>query len=90
MSYRSHMFIGIGIAEGVALWAIVVTFFVSPRLWLIVLGSVFSVIAFGFVAPTQRNLALHQQRLHEEGSSFDLIAGLNDLPSTGWRRAASE
>jgi heme/copper-type cytochrome/quinol oxidase subunit 2 len=90
IKYRSRMFVGIGVAEGAALWAIAITFFVSPSVWLIALGSMFAFVAFWFVARTRRNLERDQQRLRREGSSLDLITALNTLPPTSWQRARSQ
>jgi hypothetical protein len=80
-SYRTRMFIGVGVSEIPVLVAIASTFLFQDSLWLIVLGAAFSLAAFWLAAPSKRNLARDQERLRERGSALSVVAALNSPPS---------
>jgi F0F1-type ATP synthase membrane subunit c/vacuolar-type H+-ATPase subunit K len=79
-SYRTRMFIGVGLSEVTVLVAITTTFLFQDSLWLIVLGAAFSLVDFWLAAPSKRNLAGDQARLFAQGSALNLVAALNSPP----------
>jgi hypothetical protein len=79
-SYRTRMFVGIGLADIAVLGAVSLSFVLSNSLWLIAVGAVATEMGLWLVAPSRRNLAADQERLRQAGSSLDLVAALNTPP----------
>ena len=79
-SYRTRMFLCIGIAGDHPLVAVASTFVFQDSLWLIVLGAAMGLIGLWMVAPARSNLARDEQRLRERGSALDILETL-EAPS---------
>lgn len=78
-SYRKSFFLGVALAELVALVAFVASFVVSAG-WLYLLGAAFSAVGFAWLAPTTRNLAHRQEDLSRAGCEFSLRGAIGRLP----------
>ena len=78
-SYRKSFFLGVALAELVALVAFVASFVVDVG-WLYLLGAAFSAIGFVWLAPTVGHLARRQDDLSRAGCQFSLRAAIGRLP----------
>lgn len=74
-SWRTRFFIGVGIAEIPPLVAIAVTF-AGVALWIYLVGLMFSLLGFFWIAPSRRNLAGDQDAIRSTGSPLDLTEAL--------------
>ena len=77
-SWRTRFFIGLGLAEVVALIAFAAALVVGNR-WLYVIGLGFALYGLWMIAPSRKNLARDQDRLRLQGSSLDLTSALLGL-----------
>jgi len=80
-SYRSSMWMGIGLSHSVALVAFLLVLFIGSS-WVYVLGMGFAALGIAMSAPTGRDIERRQEELDRAGVPLSLLRLLNRPPRT--------
>jgi hypothetical protein len=78
-SWNGALFIGVGLASQSEFAALILTF-VSHRLWVFVIGVLFTGLGFLLVAPSRRNIERRQTQLEASGVPLSLGRVLTSAP----------
>jgi hypothetical protein len=75
-------FIGVGVAEGAAMWGFVGVF-LGGSLWICLIGLAFGLVGMWMIAPTRSDIERRQREITAAGSGLSLLYALTSVPLTG-------
>jgi hypothetical protein len=78
-SYRALFFIGLGVAEGAALWGFAGVF-LGGSLWIYLVGLAFALVGLWMIAPTRLDIERRQSEITAAGSPLSLLDALISVP----------
>jgi F0F1-type ATP synthase membrane subunit c/vacuolar-type H+-ATPase subunit K len=78
-SYRTQLFIGLGVSEAAALAGFVGSFLMGTW-WIYLLGAILATIGFILIGPSRREIARRQEGIAAQGSSLSLGKALVEAP----------
>ena len=80
--YGGLFFIGVGVAEGAAMWGFVGVF-LGGSLWISLIGLAFGLVGMWMIAPTRNDIERRQREITAAGSGLSLLCALTSVPLTG-------